>query len=172
MQALRLFVTGITSLHVRFLIRRLISSSESMRKRIKRTKAKISFNMSRVRSSGSRIERILGEALLQRKLAPRKQSKIFGRPDFTFPKLKVAVFCDSHFWHGYKWKTTHRAIHTNRAFWIPKILGNIRRDRLVNRHLRKEGWTVLRFWEHKILHCPDNCAALVEQAIMMRRLEP
>src|SRR5712692_6196855 len=126
--------------------------------RRKRTRTQISFNMSRVRSTGSEIEQVMEAALRRENLRPTRHPKMFGRPDFAFPKTKVAVFCDSHFWHGYNWKVKKNEIHRNRSFWLPKILSNVRRDRLVNNRLRGEGWTVLRFWEHQILHSPDECA--------------
>jgi len=144
---------------------------ELRRKKQKRTKAQISFNMSRVKSAGSKIEHALEAALHKAKLRPTKHPKMFGRPDFVFPRSRVALFCDSHFWHGYNWKVKQQEIRRNRVFWVPKILGNIRRDRLVNRSLRQEGWTVLRFWEHQILRTPERCAARVKQALSNMRID-
>lgn len=138
-------------------------------RRRKRTTAQISFNMSQVRSCGSEIEKILEEALRKAKLKPKKQAAMIGRPDFVFPALRVAVFCDSHFWHGYKWKEKRNEIKSNRAFWLQKIEENIKRDRLVNRRLRKLGWTVIRFWQHQILRSPNACAAKVQNAIKARK---
>ena len=131
----------------------------------RRTKRQISFNMSRVRSEGSKIEQVMEAALRRARLRPRKHPKMFGKPDFVFPRAMVAVFCDSHFWHGYKWKVKQKEIHHNRSFWVPKIVGNMRRDRLVTHRLRRKGWSVLRFWEHEILQFPDRCAACVKKAV-------
>lgn len=125
--------------------------------------------MSRVRSTGSEIEHVMEDALRRAGLRPKKHPVMFGRPDFVFPRVKVAVFCDSHFWHGYNWKVKQKEIRRNRSFWVPKILTNMRRDREVNRRLGKEGWKVLRFWEHKILRFPGRCAAQVRKAITARR---
>ena len=135
-----------------------------MRRR-RRSKVQISFNMSRVRSTGSEIEQVMEAALRRRRMKPIRHPKMFGRPDFAFPRAKVAVFCDSHFWHGYNWKMKQKELRRNRSFWVQKILSNMRRDRFVNRRLRKEGWTVLRFWEHQILRSPDGCAARIRKAI-------
>jgi DNA mismatch endonuclease Vsr len=121
--------------------------------------------MSRVWSTGSEIERILEKALLREDLTPIKHAPIFGRPDFVFTRARVAIFCDSHFWHGYRWRLKKRELRRNRSFWLKKISGNIRRDRLVNRTLRQDGWTVLRFWEHQILRFPERCAARVKEAL-------
>jgi DNA mismatch endonuclease Vsr len=139
--------------------------------RQKRTSMQISFNMSRVRSSGSEIERVLERALRKQNLKPKKQAEMFGRPDFVFVRAKIAVFCDSHFWHGYNWKVKEKEIRRNRSFWLPKILGNIRRDRLVTRRLRRDGWMVFRFWEHEILQNSSRCAERLKVAVEARRNE-
>jgi DNA mismatch endonuclease Vsr len=138
--------------------------------RRRRTKAQISFNMSRVRSTGSEIERVMEAALRQAKLYAQAHPDMFGRPDFVFPRARIAVFCDSHFWHGYRWAIKKKEIKKNRGFWLPKILSNMRRDRTVNRRLRAEGWTVLRFWEHRILNSTDRCVAKIKAAIDMRKV--
>jgi DNA mismatch endonuclease (patch repair protein) len=75
----------------------------------------------------------------------RRGSKLFGKPDFVFYKRKIAVFIDGDFWHGNPKR--YRLPKTNRLYWGKKIGSNKVRDRLVNRTLRKDGWTVIRFWE-------------------------
>lgn len=125
--------------------------------------------MSRVRSTGSKIEEVMEAALRRARLRPTKHPNMFGRPDFVFPRASIAIFCDSHFWHGYNWKVKQREIRRNRSFWVSKILSNMQRDRLVNSRLRSDGWTVLRFWEHQILRFPDRCAARVKKAIEVSR---
>lgn len=70
------------------------------------------------------------------------------RPDFVFPRLRVAVFVDGCFWHGCPKHGTQPK--TNAAFWRDKIVTNKARDRRVNRLLRKRGWIVVRVWEHEL----------------------
>ena len=70
------------------------------------------------------------------------------RPDFVFPKLKLAVFVDGCFWHGCPRHATHPK--NNAAFWRKKLTANKTRDRLVTRTLRESGWRVLRIWEHDL----------------------
>jgi DNA mismatch endonuclease (patch repair protein) len=70
------------------------------------------------------------------------------RPDFIFPRLRVAVFVDGCFWHGCPKHATQPK--TNAKFWRDKIAGNKSRDRRVNSALRKRGWTVVRVWEHEL----------------------
>jgi DNA mismatch endonuclease (patch repair protein) len=68
--------------------------------------------------------------------------------DFVFAKKRVAVFVDGCFWHGCRWHGTQP--RQNAAFWRHKLDANKRRDRLVNRTLRRQGWTVIRIWEHEL----------------------
>ena len=70
------------------------------------------------------------------------------RPDFVFPKQRVAVFVDGCFWHGCPKHATQPK--NNRAFWRKKLAGNQARDQLVNRMLRQAGWRVVRIWEHEL----------------------
>lgn len=134
-----------------------------------RSRSQISYNMSQVRSKGSKIELLLDEAFRQAKLRPKKHLAVVGRPDFAFPRLRVAVFCDSHFWHGFRWRQKQKEIKRNREFWIAKIESNIRRDRLVTRSLRRSGWLVLRFWEHEIQRSAVNCVEKVTIALNKQR---
>ena len=77
----------------------------------------------------------------------RRNQKLFGKPDFVFPRARVAVFVDGCFWHrhaGCKFSYTPKS---RTEFWLPKFHRNIVRDRLVTRTLRKAGWRVIRVWE-------------------------
>lgn len=126
--------------------------------------------MQAVKSSGSKIERLLGKALWKRGLRYRKNySRVFGRPDFALMSLKIAIFSDSEFWHGKNWKKRKLEHKTNMEFWHKKILGNIKRDRLVNRTLKRNGWVVLRFWGKQIEEDVESCADLVMDAVMERK---
>ena len=123
-------------------------------------------HMSRVRSSGSEIERVLGTALWKSGIRYRKQYKrVPGRPDFALVSARIAIFCDSSFWHGRGWPGAASAIKTNREFWLPKIEGNIRRDIEVNASLSRLGWTVIRFWDDEILKRADACVTKVQRAL-------
>ena len=77
----------------------------------------------------------------------RRQLPLPGRPDFSFPRERLALFIDGCFWHGCP-TCARRAPRNNAAFWAAKIVSNELRDRRVNRELRSRGWHVLRFWEH------------------------
>lgn len=76
--------------------------------------------------------------------------EIEGRPDIIFTKYKLAIFVDGCFWHGCT--KCLRLPKSNVEYWTKKIERNMARDELTTSSLRKEGWTVLRFWEHEIRH--------------------
>lgn len=125
--------------------------------------------MQRVKCKNTEIELRLRKELWSRGVRYRKNvSKITGKPDIAFIGKKVAVFCDSEFWHGYDWKRQRAAIKSNRDFWIPKIERNIERDKKVNEALKAEGWTVLRFWGNEIKNNVEQCADLVIAALKER----
>ncbi len=130
------------------------------------SKEERSERMRRIRSKGTRIERLLGKALWAEGLRYRKNNpKVLGKPDFTFRRQRVAVFCDSEFWHGKDWKKNKTRFKSNLDYWIPKIEGNIRRDREVTRRLKAEGWTVLRFWTKDVDRDTDYCVSRVIEAV-------
>ena len=131
-----------------------------------KTPEQISYNMSRVKSKDSEIETILRKELWSRGLRYRKNSKtIYGKPDIVFISKKIAVFCDSEFWHGYNWEVRKNDFKSRKDFWISKIERNIQRDIEVNEHLVSEGWTVIRFWGKDIKKHTKECADQIERAV-------
>ena len=119
--------------------------------------------MSRVRNKDSDIEIVLRRALWNRGLRYRKNvTEVYGCPDIVFKSKKIAVFCDSEFWHGYDWKNRKNDFKSNQAFWLAKIERNIQRDADVNEYLQSEGWIVLRFWGKQIKTETDSCVNLIE----------
>ena len=130
------------------------------------TKEQRSKNMQAVKSKGSKIEILLGKALCKLGLRYRKNDlTVLGKPDFVFKKYKVAVFCDSEFWHGKNWELRKNDFKSNREFWIPKIEQNIARDFYVNKELLETGWTVIRFWGNEIKQNAERCAQKVLNSI-------
>lgn len=123
-------------------------------------------NMQAVKNKNTKIEALLRKELWSRGLRYQKNSKkVFGKPDIVFIGKKVAVFCDSEFFHGYDWENKQKEIKSNRDFWIPKIERNMQRDKEVNETLEKSGWTVLRFWGNDIKKNVDDCADKIETAL-------
>lgn len=124
-------------------------------------------NMKAVKSSGSQIEVMLMKELWSRGLRYRKNVKsVYGKPDIAFIGKKVAVFCDSEFWHGYNWEQRKNDFKSNQDFWIPKIERNIERDKEVTKKLESEGWTVLRFWGKDIKKHLKECADKIEKSVI------
>lgn len=139
--------------------------------RRQRTKEQTSAIMKKVRSTGSKMELKLGKRLWGMGLRYRKHYKIIGKPDFAFPRKRVAIFCDSEFWHGYKWNLNKNKIRVRREYWIPKIERNIERDKYVTKTLKKDGWVVIRFWERQIDADPEKCIATIQHAVAKSGME-
>ena len=136
------------------------------------TKEQRKKNMQHVKNKDSQIELRLRHALWQAGLRYRKNVRsIFGCPDIVFIKFKIAIFCDSEFWHGYDWENRKHDFKSHQEFWIPKIERNIQRDKEVNEKLISEGWTVLRFFGNEIKRNIDNCVRIVIDALNKKKSE-
>ncbi|MSU41216.1 MAG: very short patch repair endonuclease [Pedosphaera sp.] len=114
------------------------------------TKAKRSQVMARIRGHGNKETELALIRIFRahRITGWRRHQPVFGKPDFVFPKLRLAVFVDGCFWHGCPKHGTRPK--QNRKFWDVKIARNKARDREVGRALRKRGWRVVRIWEHAL----------------------
>ena len=130
-----------------------------------KTQEQISYNMRQVKNKDSVIELVLRKELWARGLRYRENVKsICGKPDIAFIGKKIAVFCDSEFWHGYDWEERKKDFKSHQNFWIPKIERNMQRDQEVNEKLCSDGWIVLRFWGKQIKHNVEACAEEIERA--------
>ena len=130
---------------------------------MKKTQEQISYNMQQVKNKDSKIEVLLRKELWSRGLRYRKNvNRIYGKPDIVFIGKKIAVFCDSEFWHGYNWEERKKDFKSHQEFWIPKIERNMERDAEVTAKLESEGWTVLRFWGNEIKKNVSACADLIQ----------
>ena len=131
----------------------------------KHTKAQRRKNMQAVKQKDTKIEILLRKELWHRGLRYQKNSKkVFGKPDIVFIGKKVAVFCDSEFWHGHDWEKRKHDFKSHQEFWIPKIERTIQRDREVTERLQSEGWIVLRFWGKEIKKNVSECADIIQKA--------
>lgn len=106
--------------------------------------------MSRIRGKGNKAtEHALAKLFRANGITGwRRHYPIVGRPDFAFPRLKLAVFVDGCFWHGCPKHCLQPK--GNKEFWSTKLAANKARDRKVNGLLRAKGWRVLRIWEHDL----------------------
>ena len=138
----------------------------------KLTKEQRQKNMQAVKATGSEIEIALAKMLFARGYRYRKNDKtVFGKPDLTFKRHKIAVFIDGEFWHGKNWEIRKNDHKTNQEFWHTKIERNIERDKEVNSELRKQGWTILRFWGKEIEKDLLNCVLKIEEAINNKTMD-
>ena len=123
-------------------------------------------NMQAIKSKDTSIECILRKELWSRGYRYRKNyKKLPGKPDIVLTKYKIAVFCDSEFWHGKNYEESTSRICTNSEYWKQKIKRNIERDNEVNAKLKSDGWIVLRFWEKEIKKESKRCVEEILQVI-------
>ncbi|HRN51383.1 MAG TPA: very short patch repair endonuclease [Anaerolineales bacterium] len=107
--------------------------------------------MQAVKSSRTSLERSFASQLASRGIRGWKCNfvGVSGKPDFAFPREKIALFIDGCFWHGC-WKCQKPLPVANAEYWFLKIERNKKRAKKVGRELRSMGWIVLRFWEHDL----------------------
>lgn len=130
-------------------------------------------NMQRIKSSGSEIEKCLRGALWDRGYRYRKNCKeLPGKPDIVLTQYKIAIFCDSEFFHGKDWEALQEQLRrgSNAEFWIKKIGKNILRDQEVEKRLQFMGWKVIRFWGKDIIKKTDECIRTIEEAIFEMKI--
>lgn len=126
--------------------------------------------MRAIRSTNTKAEVRLAKALWHLGYRYRKNNKtIFGKPDLTFKKLKIAIFVDSEFFHGKDWENQKDRVKTNTEFWQKKIERNIQRDIEVNKYLESQNWKVLRFWSAEIEKNLEDCVAKIQSEIISRQ---
>lgn len=139
-----------------------------------RTQAQVSYNMSRIRDRNTKIEILLREELIRRGITTfiTNNTSIEGKPDISFPARKIAIFCDSEFWHGYDWEHQKKEFKKHEQFWIAKITKNISRDTYVTQTLHNAGWRVLRFWGKEIKKDVATCADKIETVLRVAPIQP
>lgn len=125
-------------------------------------------NMQHIKSKDTKIEVLLRRELWRRGYRYRKNySGLPGKPDIVLTKYKIAIFCDSEFFHGKDWEVLKPRLENgnNSDYWLKKISRNRERDDEINKQLLFQGWTVIRFWGKDILKNLDECIKVVEETI-------
>ena len=112
------------------------------------TKKQRRYCMSQVKSGNTKPEMAVRKLIWSKGYRYRIGHGLFGKPDMVFPSYKIAVFIDGCFWHACPKHC--RMPSSNTHYWERKILGNQKRDKKINQQLKKEGWQVIRIWEHDI----------------------
>jgi len=131
------------------------------------TPEKRSWVMSRIRSKNTKIDLRMKKMLFELGYGYKMYPKMLGSPDFILKQRKIAIFCDGDFWHGYNY---HEKKRLAKKYWRQKIESNMKRDHSVSRKLRRNGWSVLRFWEHDIEKRPDICVGKIKRKIKEKSL--
>ena len=127
------------------------------------TTAQRSYNMSRIRGFNTRVEVAIFSALTRAGIRYRKHVMTLpGRPDLVFRRSGLVVFIDGDFWHGYRYPTWGNRLSPS---WQMKIERNRRRDRKNFAKLRREGWRVLRIWEHEVQRDISACVERIRCAL-------
>lgn len=124
--------------------------------------------MQNIHGKDTLIEIKLRKALWSKGYRYRKNDiRLPGKPDIVLPKYKIAIFCDSEFFHGKDWEILKPRIEKgdNSEYWLNKISKNRQRDDDVNKQLLFRGWTVIRFWGKDIQKNLDECVKVVEETI-------
>ncbi len=126
--------------------------------------------MTRIKAKDTSIEIKLRKALWHKGYRYRKNYKLLpGRPDIALTKQRIAVFCDSDFFHGKDWDKVLKprlSKGKNPQFWITKIERNMARDKQNNQELSYLGWTVIRFWGSEIEKDINMCVKTIEEYIL------
>lgn len=131
-------------------------------------------NMSRIRGKDTSIELALRRALWAKGYRYRKNYKSLpGTPDIVLTKYKIAIFCDSEFFHGRDWQTLMPKLQKgkNSDYWIAKIERNMERDHVKDKTLLFEGWTVIHFWGKDILNNTEQCIRVIEEIILDAKIQ-
>ena len=126
------------------------------------TPEKRSWVMSRIRGSNTKIELRMREMLSDAGYEFEMHPGMFGNPDFVLRGEGIVIYCDGDFWHGYRYWQKKKP---GKKFWRDKIETNMRRDQRYSRRLRRDGWSVLRFWEHDIERNPDKCMRRIRRKV-------
>ena len=127
--------------------------------------------MSSIRSRGNQSTEIAFMRALRagRITGWRRHSSLPGRPDFSFSEARLVVFIDGCFWH--RCPIHGNAPTTNVSYWTPKIAATVARDLKITRLLRRQGYTVLRFWEHDVQARPAWCIRRAQAVLAKKRRE-
>ena len=131
-------------------------------------------NMQHIKARDTSIEVKLRKSLWNKGYRYRKNyDGLPGKPDIVLTKYKIAIFCDSEFFHGKDWEVLKPQLEKgkNAEFWIKKISGNQQRDEEVNKQLQYLGWTVIRFWGKDIMKRTDECIQVIEETIFDMMLD-
>ncbi|MDE0518092.1 MAG: very short patch repair endonuclease [Bdellovibrionales bacterium] len=123
------------------------------------------YCMSQIKSKNTKPEIAIRKLIWKKGYRYRIGHGLMGKPDMVFPFYGIAVFIDGCFWHGCS--KNCRMPSSNVRYWKQKISGNKKRDKRINRQLKKEGWKVIRIWEHDIKKNPKKMATKILNSLLL-----
>src|ERR1700684_3701687 len=107
-----------------------------------------SYNMSRIRSAGTKPEMRVRKLLHGMGFRYRLHGKTLpGKPDLVFAGSRAVLFVHGCFWHMHRCKHGKPVPATNVSFWAEKRRSNVERDKRNRAALRADGWRVFEIWE-------------------------
>lgn len=108
------------------------------------------------------VRRLLHAAGLRYRVDVAPTRALRRRADIVFGPARVAVFIDGCFWHGCP-QHGSRETRANTTYWSDKIARNQARDASTDELLTRDGWLVIRVWEHEDPHeATDRIARIVQ----------
>ena len=114
----------------------------------------VSKNMRSIHSKDTSIELQLRKALWHKGYRYRKNYKALpGSPDIVLTKYKIAIFCDSEFFHGKDWEILKLRLEKGKN------------PDETDKKLLFLGYTVIHFWGQDIKKHTDECIQAIEEAI-------
>lgn len=123
--------------------------------------------MSKIRSRGTQVEKLVFRGINRYGIYFQKYYKrAIGNPDIALPKKKIAVFIDGDFWHGYQFAKLKKRLP--KEYWLEKIEKNVKRDKLCRAKLKRQGWKVLRVWEHEVRKDLEKTVAKIAQFLKQK----
>lgn len=131
------------------------------------------LNRTNTHGKDTSIERCLCRALWQKGYHYRKNCQTLpGCPNIVLPKYKIAIFCDSEFFHGKNWEILKLQLKKEKDpdFWIKKIEHNQICDWENDKKLLFLGYTVMHFWGQDILNHTDECLRAIEESIWENKI--
>ena len=130
---------------------------------------KDSLRMKKIKSKGTKLEGAMRIFLDDLNLRYLEQPEITGNPDFKLKDYEVLIFCDSSFWHGRNPDDlSGKNFKRNKELWVEKLTKTKRRDRKVNKELKRQGYEVLRFWDDEILKSPETVKKIIKSSLEVK----
>ncbi|KKM80635.1 hypothetical protein LCGC14_1337850 [marine sediment metagenome] len=130
--------------------------SEESRQKMRASAYKRPINNEKFKNT--KPERFLKSILSINGIEYESQKNIYGRPDI-FIKPNTCVFVDGCYWHGCTQCMNEKALnHTSPK---KKSINDIN----INKTLKKQGYKIVRIWEHDIKNDLNSCLNKIQEGV-------